>query len=55
MAANYITTTIRPKYHNAIVEWQRQNFPEVALLDKYWDKYFHGQTPFRLIAKIGEL
>lgn len=55
MAVNYTTTTIRSKYHNAIVEWQRQNFPEVALLDKYWDKYFHGQTPFRLVAKIGEV
>ncbi len=54
-APNYDITTIRPKYHNSIVEWQKQNFPEIALLDKYWDKHFPTQTPFKLVAKIGKL
>ena len=54
-APNYEITTIRPKYHNAIVEWQKQNFPEIAMLEKYWDKYFPGQTPFQLVSKIGKL
>jgi 1,2-phenylacetyl-CoA epoxidase catalytic subunit len=52
---NYTTTTIRPQYHNAIVAWQQRNFPELALLEKNWDRYFPGQTPFQLVAKIGPL
>lgn len=53
--ANYTTTTITPKYHDAIVDWQKQNFPELELLEKHWDDYFQGQPPFQLLAKIGEL
>jgi benzoyl-CoA 2,3-epoxidase subunit B len=52
---NYSTATIRPTYHNAIVSWQERNFPELKMLEKYWDKYFTGQTQFQLVAKIGEL
>lgn len=55
MAANYTTTTIRPQYHDAIVEWQKHNFPELSLLEKNWEKYFGTQTPFQLVAKVGEL
>jgi len=53
--AAYTTTTIRPKYHQAIIDWQKRNFPEIDLLIKNWDRYFKGQTPFQLTVKIGEL
>jgi 1,2-phenylacetyl-CoA epoxidase catalytic subunit len=50
---NYETTTISPKHHEAIVGWQRRNFPELHLLEENWAKYFGAQTPFALLAKIG--
>ncbi|HET9533070.1 MAG TPA: Phenylacetic acid catabolic protein [Blastocatellia bacterium] len=53
--ANYTTTTITPKYHDAIVAWQRKNFPELAILERRWDDHFKGQQPFQLVAKIGDL
>jgi 1,2-phenylacetyl-CoA epoxidase catalytic subunit len=53
--ANYTTATITKKHHDAIVEWQEKNFPELALLEKHWDDYFRGQPPFQLIAKVGGL
>lgn len=53
--SNYSTTTITKKYHDAIVNWQEKNFPELALLEKHWDDYFKGQTPFQLVSKIGNI
>lgn len=53
--AAYTTELIHPKYHDAIVGWQKKNFPEMGLLEKNWEKYFPGQTPFALLAKIGNL
>ncbi|HXG90943.1 MAG TPA: Phenylacetic acid catabolic protein [Blastocatellia bacterium] len=53
--ANYTTTTITPKYHDAIVDWQKKNFPELAILEKRWDDYFKGVPPFQLVAKVGDL
>jgi benzoyl-CoA 2,3-epoxidase subunit B len=47
--------TITRKYHDAIVEWQQKNFPELSILEKQWDKFFPNQTPFKLLAKIGDL
>ncbi|HXG67058.1 MAG TPA: Phenylacetic acid catabolic protein [Blastocatellia bacterium] len=55
MAANYTTATITKKYHDAIVDWQKKNFPELAILEKHWDDYFKGQPPFQLVAKVGLL
>ena len=52
---NYTTETITPKYHDAIVNWQQKNFPELAILEKHWDDYFKGQAPFELIAKVGDI
>ncbi|MBX7219711.1 MAG: hypothetical protein K1Y36_07180 [Blastocatellia bacterium] len=52
--AAYTTTTLRTHYHDALVDWQQRNFPEMDILLKYWDKYFPGQTPFQLVAKIGD-
>jgi 1,2-phenylacetyl-CoA epoxidase catalytic subunit len=50
---NYETTKISPKHHDAIVAWQRANFPELDLLERNWSKYFGAQTPFALVAKVG--
>jgi len=53
--AAYTTETIRPKYHEALVDWQRKNFPELDFLKKNWTKYYPTQTPYQLFAKIGKL
>ena len=52
---SYATTTITQKYHDAIVDWQRRNFPELETLMKHWDDHFKGVPPFHLSAKVGEL
>jgi benzoyl-CoA 2,3-dioxygenase component B len=49
------TTTITQKYHDAIVDWQERNFPEMDILMKHWDDYFKGVPPFQLVAKVGGL
>jgi 1,2-phenylacetyl-CoA epoxidase catalytic subunit len=53
--AAYTTQTITPKYHEAIVGWQKKNFPELEYLQKNWAKYYPTQTPYQLFAKIGKL
>ena len=53
--ANYSTTTITQKYHDAIVDWQRRNFPELDILNKYWDDHFKGVPAFELVAKVGDV
>ena len=52
--AAYTTETITPKYHDALVAWQKKNFPELEYLEANWSK-FYSQTPFGLFAKIGKL
>jgi 1,2-phenylacetyl-CoA epoxidase catalytic subunit len=52
--AAYTTETIEPKYHEAIVAWQKKNFPELQFLEENWSKHYN-QTPFQLFAKIGKL
>jgi 1,2-phenylacetyl-CoA epoxidase catalytic subunit len=52
---NFTTETITPRYHDAIVDWQKKNFPELAILEKHWDDQFKGQPPFQLVAKVGDL
>jgi benzoyl-CoA 2,3-epoxidase subunit B len=53
--AAYTTETITPKYHQALVTWQKKNFPEFEFLEKNWSKYYPTQTPYQLFAKIGKL
>jgi benzoyl-CoA 2,3-dioxygenase component B len=53
--ANYSTSTITKKYHDAIEDWQKKNFPELGLLEKHWDDYFKGVPPFQLLAKASDL
>ncbi len=53
--AAYTTETIEPKYHDALVAWQKKNFPEMQFLRENWTKYYASQTPFQLMAKVGKL
>ncbi|HMC20259.1 MAG TPA: Phenylacetic acid catabolic protein [Thermoanaerobaculia bacterium] len=53
--AAYTTETITPKYHEALVLWQKKNFPELDFLTANWSKYYPTQTPYQLFAKIGKL
>ncbi|MEK6302935.1 MAG: Phenylacetic acid catabolic protein [Acidobacteriota bacterium] len=53
--ANYSTSTITAKYHDAIVTWQLKNFPELEILERHWDDYFRGVPPFQLLAKVGDV
>ena len=53
--AAYTTETITPKYHDALVGWQKKNFPELSYLETNWAKFYASQTPFQLFAKIGKL
>lgn len=53
--AAYTTETITPKYHEALVAWQKKNFPEMEFLERNWSKYYPTQTPYQLFAKIGKL
>jgi 1,2-phenylacetyl-CoA epoxidase catalytic subunit len=51
----YTTEKIAPKYHEALVAWQKKNFPELAFLEDNWSKVYPAQTPYQLVAKIGKL
>lgn len=51
----YTTEQITPKYHQALIGWQKKHFPELEFLERNWQKYFPTQTPFQLYAKIGNL
>ncbi|MGH7725711.1 MAG: Phenylacetic acid catabolic protein [Candidatus Eiseniibacteriota bacterium] len=46
------TTTIPKKYEDAVAHWVKHNFPDMPLLDKYWDKYFPSDDRFCLCAKM---
>src|SRR5437899_13110623 len=54
LLAAYTTETITPKYHDALVAWQRKNFPELEYLEKNWSTHYN-QTPFQPLAKHGKL
>jgi benzoyl-CoA 2,3-epoxidase subunit B len=53
--ARYTTDRIESRYHDALVGWQKKNFPELEFLEKNWQTYFSRQTAFELVAKIGQL
>ncbi len=52
--ASFTTELIPEKYHQAVLDWQRVNFPEMHLVTENWEKHFKGQVPFQLSARIGE-
>lgn len=49
---NIEQTTLPKKYHDAVLHWQRHNFPDYDLLPKYWEKYFPNEPEFCLCAKM---
>jgi benzoyl-CoA 2,3-dioxygenase component B len=51
----YTTEKIAPRHHEALVAWQKKNFPELAFLEENWPKYYPAQTPYQLLAKVGKL
>ncbi|HVT45589.1 MAG TPA: Phenylacetic acid catabolic protein [Thermoanaerobaculia bacterium] len=53
--AAYTIEKITPKYHEALVDWQKKNFPELTFLEQNWSTYYATQTPYQLVAKIGKL
>lgn len=42
---------VSKKYHGAILDWQKANFPDLAILQKYWNKHFPNEQQFHLCAK----
>ncbi|MGH2499442.1 MAG: Phenylacetic acid catabolic protein, partial [Candidatus Limnocylindria bacterium] len=39
-------------YHDAVLHWQRHNFPDYPRLDEAWDRFFPRDAPFCLCAKL---
>ncbi len=52
--ASFTTDLIPAQFHSAVLGWQGRHFPEMHLLTENWDKYYKGQVPFQLTARIGE-
>ena len=49
---NVEQTTIPKKFHDAVLHWQRHNFPDYDLLPQNWEKYFPNEPAFCLCAKM---
>src|SRR3989449_7347112 len=49
---NVEQTTLPKKYHDAVLHWQRHNFPDYGLLPENWQKYFPSDPEFCLCAKM---
>ena len=43
---------LEKKYHDAVLHWQRHNFPDYGLLPENWQKYFPSDPEFCLCAKM---
>jgi benzoyl-CoA 2,3-dioxygenase component B len=43
------------RYHEALVQWQRRNFPDLEVLLSHWHEHFPGEPPFSLTAKLAPL
>jgi benzoyl-CoA 2,3-dioxygenase component B len=50
---DHVIEVPRP-YHEAILHWQRHNFPDYPLLAKHWEKYFAKDPPFCLCARLAQ-
>ena len=42
-------------YHDALMDWQRRNFPDLSILLKHWDTYFPDEAPYQLNVKLTPL
>ena len=49
---NVEQTTLPKKFHDAVLHWQRHNFPDYGLLPENWQKYFPSDPEFCLCAKM---
>ena len=49
---DYLEFELPRRYHDALVDWQRRNCPDLAILQKYWGKYFPENPPFHLSVKV---
>jgi 1,2-phenylacetyl-CoA epoxidase catalytic subunit len=49
---NVEQTTLPKKFHEAVLHWQRHNFPDYGLLPEAWSKYFPNDPEFCLCAKM---
>jgi len=49
---NVEQTTLPKKFHDAVVHWQRHNFPDYGLLPENWQTYFPNDPEFCLCAKM---
>jgi len=49
-----VTKELPKAYHEAVVHWQRHNFPDYPRLAQEWDRYFPKDQPFCLCAKIAQ-
>ena len=48
-----VEQTVLPKrFHDAVLHWQRHNFPDYGLLPENWAKYFPNDPDFCLCAKM---
>ena len=48
-----VEQTVLPKrFHDAVLHWQRHNFPDYGLLPENWQKYFPNDPDFCLCAKM---
>jgi 1,2-phenylacetyl-CoA epoxidase catalytic subunit len=43
------------RYHDALTDWQRRNFPDLPLLQQHWSSYFPGEPPYHLCARAAAL
>jgi 1,2-phenylacetyl-CoA epoxidase catalytic subunit len=49
---NVEQTTLPKRFHDAVVHWQRHNFPDYGLLPENWQTYFPNDPEFCLCAKM---
>jgi 1,2-phenylacetyl-CoA epoxidase catalytic subunit len=45
-------TELPRQYHEAVLHWQRHNFPDYPRLEGLWERYFPRDEPFCLCARI---
>jgi 1,2-phenylacetyl-CoA epoxidase catalytic subunit len=49
---NVEQTSLPKRFHDAVVHWQRHNFPDYGLLPENWQTYFPNDPEFCLCAKM---
>lgn len=52
--SNTVRTELPREYHEAVVHWQRHNFPDYPKLAEVWDRCFPRDEPFCLCAKAAD-